>query len=382
MKRKKTAKKTINRENPTHLYLQLLDILQTELSGLKGGERFYTDRQICKLFKVSQPTARSALSILMKEGLIKRVPSRGTFVNSKGKTPVKKKTMRIGIISNLGWYFPHVMAVQGVENLARECGYCTVIIDWKNGVEEQEESIDRLPLLIEELKKRDVDGFIVISPVKRIDREMPECLRNLDIPAVLVNWNIVDAEVPMVLADYEEGAHKLVTHLIKQGYKSIAYIGGSSQRQAYIDRFNGYRKALQENGIEYNPGLVYYTNQPDSSEPKAAREIMEKILISQKHPEAVFAATDMMAMVAVNVIQDKGLRVPEDIAVVGFNNYPHGIVMRPKLTTITQPYYEMGINAMGLLKSIIEGQPPGVIRVMVSCKLIIRESCGSNRGSK
>lgn len=382
MKTKISGKKItqrINRKDPAHLYVQLLNILRAELNGLKNGERFYTDRQLCKLFKVSQPTVRSALSALMKEGLIERVPYRGTFVSRQEKAPIKKKTMSIGLISHFSWYSPHIMAVKGVENMASEYGYSTVVSDWTNGDDKSEESVEFLPLLVEKFRKREVDGIIIVSPVKRNDREMPACLRNLNMPLVLVNWNIRNnAGIPEVLADYEEGAYNLVTHLINLGYENIVYIGCSVERQAFMDRFNGYRRALQDNGIEYDPASVYrdLADFRPGTQDGFAREVMTKIIASGKCPRAVFTATDVMAIAAMDVIQKNALHVPEDIAVAGFDNSSHGSVIKPALTTATQPYYEMGMNAMEVLKTMIEGRHPGALKVMVPCKLIVRESCG------
>lgn len=369
----------INRKGSTHLYVQLLDILRTELAELKGGERFYTDRQICKIFNISQPTARSALSILAKEGLIERVSSRGTFVSGNEGIAARKKTMNVGLISHLTWYYPHVKAVKGVENIASEYGYYTVVADWKNGNEVSDESVEGLPLLVDKLKKRDVDGIIIVSPIKRTEREMPVSLRNLGIPVVLINWDIVEAEVPTVLSDDENAAYRLVNHLIKLGYESIGHIGDDSHRQSFINRFSGYRRALQENGIKYEPYFVR-TDLADFGfiQQAFAGESMSRIIESGRYPRAVFASTDTMAFSVIDSIKGHGLRVPEDIAVVGFDNSAHSGMYNPPLTTATQPYHEMGMNAMELLKNMIEGRNPGAVRVMVPCKLIVRESCGGH----
>ncbi len=368
-------KSKIDKNSPLHLYLQLVDILRNQIAKLPDGHRFYADRETCRLFKVSQPTARLALSVLAKEGLIKRIPSRGTFVQKGNRGSVKKKNMAIGVISPLESYRPHALGIKGIENVASRYGYCTIFSDYH--VDERSGAIGedkKLPELIEKLKKRKVDGIIIISPVKKEEYKAPQCLQDINIPLVLINWSITEPPISAVVADYEDGTYRLVLHLADLGYKTIGFIGGPKNRKANLDRFNGYKKALAYRGLEYRPEFVCSEN-PDFSEVSGA-DAMSRILDLKELPRAIFAATDRLALGAVNAIKSKGLSVPKDVAVAGFDNSLICYHIKPTLTTVTQPYYELGTNAMGLLKDEIEGCGKGPIKVMVPCKVIIRDSSG------
>ncbi|MFH0796257.1 MAG: GntR family transcriptional regulator [Candidatus Omnitrophota bacterium] len=368
-------KPKLDQENPVYLYLQLSDLLRKQVAKLPDGHRFHTDREICRLFKVSQPTARSALAILVKERLLKRISSRGTFVQKGAGNTIKRKSMAIGVISPLESDYPHVLGIKGIENVAGKYGYHIILSDF--GLNEESNEIagyEKLPELVESLKRRKVDGIVIISLFKKEDYEAPQCLQTPDVPFVLINWSITKPAISSVIADYEDGAYKAVLHLLDLGYKTIGFIGGPKDRKANIDRFNGYKKALAERKIEYKPEFVYPEN-PDFDE-KSGYETTTKILRLKELPRAIFAVTDALALGALNAIKDSGLKVPEDIALVGFDNLPLSTHTRPTLTSVTQPYYELGVNAMTLLQEKIAGNNNYPVKMLIPCNLVIRESCG------
>jgi LacI family transcriptional regulator len=179
-----------------------------------------------------------------------------------------------------------------------------------------------------------------------------------------------------VIVDDYAGAKEAVNHLIEQGCKNIAHMVGAPSLIISKDRLRGYRDALTENGLKVNEDLIFPC---DSGTFEEGKEVTKQLLNSKVSIDAIFTNNDPMAMGAMVAIKEKGLKIPQDIAVVGFSNWFFGELMEPSLTTIDQPGYEMGQEAARLLIRQIERKDkdlddaPSEIKVLKT-KLIIRNS--------
>ncbi|MFW6238424.1 MAG: LacI family DNA-binding transcriptional regulator [Halanaerobiales bacterium] len=250
--------------------------------------------------------------------------------------------------------------VRGIEEGGRERDY-NILIYNNNG------DPDRERLYLGLLENRLVDGVILMSPqlpageLVRIGKEYPliQCCEYIE-----------DISVPRVSVDNVAAARTAVEHLIERGHRRIAMIGGPREVLSAVQREEGYRQALEENGLSYDPDLIisgHYTNKGGE---RAARELLAR----RERPTAIFAISDMMAVGAVMAARDAGLKIPEDMAVVGFDNSEISAIYDPSLTTISQPRYDLGRLTVDLLIEIINGDGLEKKEYQLEHELIVRES--------
>lgn len=228
-------------------------------------------------------------------------------------------------------------------------------------------------------RRHNVEGVILMG-FSRTDPELLHLLAE-EIPTVAIDLDLVGARATYVTSDNVEAAATAVQYLNALGYTRIAQISGIMDSRPGIDRVLGYRSGLERAQL---PFREEYLVEGDFYEPTGYAG-MERLLALDEPPEAVFCASDMMALGAIRAIHAAGLRVPEDIAIVGFDDAAFASMMVPALTTIRQDKPGLGAAACEALMRIINDssdQPPVVI---LSADLVVRESCGaalrSSRGS-
>lgn len=223
----------------------------------------------------------------------------------------------------------------------------------------------------EELKRicraRDVDGLMLIfSP----SDEAVAVLEKENMPFVVFGRRAEQAGVSYVAPDNRAGAYALTTHLIEQGHERIGFTTRPELGTVSQDRFLGYCDALNEANIPLAPELVIET----IIEPSSGYNALNAFLDLAEPPTAVFAFYDLMAVDALNAAQDRNLRVPEDIALAGFDGLRSSLITKPRLTTVQQPLNQMGQRAMELLLARVEdnAQPPSTETFPI--ELVIRQS--------
>ncbi|MFZ5827483.1 MAG: substrate-binding domain-containing protein, partial [Bacillota bacterium] len=191
------------------------------------------------------------------------------------------------------------------------------------------------------------------------------------IPVVAADREISHPEVDAILVDNVVGAHAACRHLIDLGHRHIAHVAGRPRTKTGQDRACGYRWALEEAGIPVDPSLVVWGDFSFDS----GYLLTQRLLARCPRPTAIFAANDLMAFGAMQAAEEAGVRVPEELSVVGFDDIPMAGVMRPGLTTVSQPSYEMGRLALTMLLERINGQVSGIGRKHTfEPKLIIRST--------
>jgi DNA-binding LacI/PurR family transcriptional regulator len=210
---------------------------------------------------------------------------------------------------------------------------------------------------------------VVVSSAPLDDPIFPRLLED-GVPFVLIG-RYSHERASYVDVDNVVGARMAVEHLLRLGHERVATITGPLNMCAGQDRLEGYRQALAARGIPVDEDLIA---EGDFTE-GGGRAAMRRLL--PHRPTAVFAASDMMAVGAIKVLREAGLRVPEDVAVVGFDDIPLASMVEPPLTTVRQPIEQLGSMAVELLVSLMEN--PGeetVHRVVLPTELVIRASCG------
>jgi LacI family transcriptional regulator len=217
-----------------------------------------------------------------------------------------------------------------------------------------------------------VDGLILASP--GVSRCYIRDLQRQNLPVVVLGQEPSGSDSPVdsIQPDNVGGAEEAVTHLIGHGCRRIAMIKGPAARTHASDREQGYRKALQEHGLPCYAELIV----TGSFSEKSGYTAMQHLLRQDPIPDAVFAASDQMAIGAMAAIHESGLRVPEDIALVGFDDIETAQYAHPPLTTVHQDLLGQGQLAVNLLLARISGTESTVETRVLPAALVIRRSCG------
>lgn len=221
--------------------------------------------------------------------------------------------------------------IRGIEEVANRAGYNVMITQSNDSTALEVSDINAL-------LKAQVDGIIASIAKQTITFEHFKKIKERGLPLVLfdrVNENL-DASI-VVIDDYR-GAYSATTHLIEQGCERIAHFGGQQHINIYKNRFRGYLDALEDNGIEFNPDRVILSDLQVAD----GRAGMTQLLKLPKPPDALFAASDYSAVGAMQTLKDKGLKIPKDVALVGFSNEPFTSFVEPALSTVDQRSEEMG----------------------------------------
>lgn len=223
--------------------------------------------------------------------------------------------------------------------------------------------------VINTLLEKQVDGLVFMGGV--VTEDHIQAFRTASVPIVLCATTDEHASIPSVDIDHEGAAFDAVNTLIRHGHRDIAMISGTLQDPANgFARFQGYKKALEGAGIEYKEDLVRIGNYRYES----GVEAMKYFLGLKKRPTAIFAATDEMAIGAIHCIQDAGLKVPDDFSVISVDNIRMASMVRPQLTTVAQPMYDIGAVAMRLLTKLMKKENVENSQVVLPHETILRLS--------
>ncbi len=218
------------------------------------------------------------------------------------------------------------------------------------------------------LSGRQVDGVIMVG--LHIGSPLPALARQLSIPAVLCGRPPREVEISSVDCDNRDGAAAAVEHLLSLGRRRIAVISGNLDVPAAVDRRMGYRDALAGAGIPIDPTMEevadFYSDR--------ARLAMERLLLNHPELDSVFVASDQMAVAAVEVLTQARKRIPEDVAVIGFDDSPYALATSPALSSIHQPFEETGTEAVALLLREMADPDETPRQIVLKTKLVIRAS--------
>ncbi|MCK4328565.1 LacI family DNA-binding transcriptional regulator [candidate division WOR-3 bacterium] len=322
-----------------------------------------TIKDVAKAAGVSVSTVSAALNgtAPVKESTCKRIlevcEDMGYRPNRLARGLKTKRSYTIGVIipELTNPFFPEV--VRAIEHRAKEYNYNTILCDTDD---DPEIGLSDFHLLAE----KQVDGIILIGGV--VTRDV--ILSSKKLPIVVIEKEYHIPWVSTIMADLMGGAYKAVNHLIGIGCRRIAYITCIMEKNTIYRRFEGYKLALKDNQISFDSSLIKEES-PDFQGGYKAMKSFEGNL-----PDAVFSYNDVMAMGALKACSEMGIRVPRDIAMVGFDDIDTVSFTSPPLSTVALPKQEMGSLATEtLINSILNREKPR--NVSLSTKLIIRESC-------
>ena len=255
---------------------------------------------------------------------------------------------------------------RGVEDAASDAGFTVILCNTDESEIEQDKYLNVL------LQKR-VDGVLLV-PV-RCTRETVQGILSQKVPLVVLDRHIPGVEVDSVRCDSEGGSYKLVRLLIAQGHRQIAMLSGPQGVSSADDRVAGFQRAFAEARMSYRRELIFYGEFTQQS----GYEMAQKALAVQPRPTAFFAANNFITMGAFKAVRETGLKVPEDIALVGFDDLPIELIIDPFFTVAAQPAYAMGKQATELILARVAGQVPAACEeIILPTEIIIRRSSGEN----
>lgn len=344
---------------------------QIEAEELAVDDRLGSHRELAEHYGVSLITVKKALSELIREGFLYARVGKGTFV-ARTVRPVDHREHRsIGIVlRDLDEpFFSEVTRV--VEDLAYEAGY-NIMLSVSAGRREKEAG------QIRHFRSIGVDGLLIAS--MHSSHRAPKVVRELHtahFPYVMVSY-VADEDIYYVGVDHEQGAYLATTHLLSQGRTQIGYLGTPSDDLLSALREAGYRRALEEHGLPYQIDRVYPVLTGSSWERYDAAYTAGRDIARRKdHPDAFFVYNDAAAIGLLRALLDAGLRVPEDVALVGFDDIQRAAYAPVPLTTVRQPTETIGRLAVETLLRRV-GRQPVEPRVVLTPELVIRESCGAS----
>jgi DNA-binding LacI/PurR family transcriptional regulator len=295
-------------------------------------------------------------------------------INANGYSPqaaarqlVTQRTRTIGLIlpdSAYQMFGNPIFAQmgQGVSQVCAQKGYISMQFMGQRNMEEQ--------TLYSLLRSRPFDGVVLISG--EYDDPRPGFLRNAGIPYVRIGRDPNQDDLKYVDIDNVAAARVAVKHLIRSGHRRIAMIKGIARDTCSADRYEGYKQALLEAGIPLDEALV---GDGDWTAACGYR-FTQRFLQLASPPTALFSSNDMMAAGVVRAAHERGLKVPDDLAIVGFDDLDQTTMIFPELTTVRQPCVEMGMRAAEILIDQLENGNEEPTHVILPTTLVIRASCG------
>lgn len=246
---------------------------------------------------------------------------------------------------------------RGVEDAAQEAGYTLMLGN-------TDETAEKEGQYVHALIARRVDG-VLLAPHNGAEHVKQLCRH--DIPTVLIDRKVPSINVDTLTSDSYDGGRQLVHHLVAQGYERIAFIGGQRGVSSLEERLAGYRAAMEEAGLAPRVHLGAYTRESGAT-------ITEALLTEDVVPEALVAANNFVAVGAYTVLHEHGFDVPADMALTGFGDLGVIELIDPFLTVISQPAYEMGRRALGMLLERIQGFSGPAREETLPVQLITRRS--------
>lgn len=293
--------------------------------------------------------------------------------NKIAKSLKMKKTSTIGVIAEDVTVFNTPKIIDGINKAAEDAGLGILLVNLrifqKVGTDFSDK--EQLKLLLsnafDQLLMNQVDGIIYIGTYSR---DISEVMPTIHLPVVYTYCITANDDDYTINFNDDQGAYDATTYLINLGHREIALISGKIDSIHSHERFNGYRRALMDAGIPLNPALM----RTGDWEINSGYHLAKELLTIANKPTAIVALNDLMAHGAIRAVQELGLKVPEDISVIGFDNREFTDFTTPRISTMSIPLYQMGKKSMEVLGKLILKDKPEVKKIKLNCSLVERES--------
>ncbi|KPL79041.1 hypothetical protein ADN00_03895 [Ornatilinea apprima] len=328
-----------------------------DIAKISGYSRSTVSRVINGEESVSERAREQVMNVIQNLNFQPNLAARGL---AAGRTGVLSLVIPVGV----GAIFTDPFFPQLIQNVSSACNALdyTVML-WLAEPEYERRMISKI------MYNGLVDGVIVSSMV--MDDPIVKALAQGKLPFVLIGRHPNNPKISYIDVDNRVGAREAVLHLIRMGRKRIATITGPQNTIVGYDRYQGYLDALQERGVAVDPNLII------ESDFTAAGSYAAALRLIAQRPDAVFAASDPMAISALRAFQEAGFSVPGDLAIIGFDDIPQSAQTNPPLTTVRQPTARMGRIAVETVVDMIHNPSEEPHRIVLPAELVIRSSCGT-----
>jgi LacI family transcriptional regulator len=331
-----------------------------------------TLRDVAKVAGVHPATASRALNPATRglvnadtaRKVIKAAESLGYQPNPIARSLKTSKSNTIGVVipDLTNPLFPPI--VRGIEDVLTEARYSAWLVNTDNDPARERVHIDSL-------RSRQVEGLILATA--RLQHPLLDDLHAQGVRMVLINRRTSSPDIPFVSADDQEGIALAVRHLVQLGHRRIAHLAGPQSTSTGVARRKAFRHALRDDDLDENPELLINCGSwTESAGAKATQQLLE----TGANFTAVVAGNDLIALGCYDVFAERGIRCPEDVSVVGFNNMPYLDKLRIPLTTVSVPHYAIGVEAARMLLSTINQPDQHPRSVLLPPSLVIRASTG------
>jgi DNA-binding LacI/PurR family transcriptional regulator len=358
---------------------QILENLRAKIQNgaYQPGQQFPPEMELARTLGVSRGTLRQALQVLVEEGLLERIPGKGTFL-SAGDAPAFDRPARSKLVAILVPSLRDKLSsdmISGAECVVRQQGYSLIFCQSNHDLEIEKEQILQL-------MKQEVSGILLFPIAVPDETQYLQPLKEQEVPLVAIDRHIPGKVTPAVMADHYGGAYQATQHLLDLGHRRVVCIHSLTLATSVSERVRGYEQAMRDaNLLPYAPVPVLgkSTLEADLTPPmlgEAELALVEHMLGVKEPPTAVFCINDFAAIGVSRYFLGKGLRIPEDIAVVGFDDSPFAPFAPVPLTSIAQSGYEIGQKAAEVLFELLSDPQTPVGTVFVPTKLVIRKSSG------
>ncbi|MDQ0229383.1 GntR family transcriptional regulator [Metabacillus malikii] len=315
------------------------------------GEKIHSENELVKMFEVSRHTVRQAVGDLVHEGWLYREQGAGTFVSNRKEKlhiqPVSSTGKNIGVITTYisDYIFPSI--IKGIESYLSSQGYSLTFACTDNDPEKEKQCL-------EAMLSRNIDGLIVeptrsssYNPNLHYYLEMEQN----NIPYLMINQYYPQLDPPNLILNDEQGGYIATNHLIQLGHRKIIGIFKSDDIQG-LNRMQGFIRAFRENNIPFFPEMIvtYTTEEKEGSYLSKVKEILE----SEERPTGIICYNDEIAINSLNVLRELEIKVPEELSIVGYDDSYLAEASEIKLTSITHPKMDMGIDAAKWIVSAVE----------------------------
>ncbi len=321
-------------------------------------DRLPGERTLAKELGVSYMTARKAIDNLVDQGVLYKVPTKGAFVNTDRRNKKTNRTVGYFLDSSIrsGISSPYYSLIfNAIEKEATRNDYSVVYFS------DNSDSKLRQTLL-------KLDG-VIATCLPRIEETIQ--LIKQSVPVVVIDNGAADKSIPSVIIDNFNADVQSVDHICSLGHQRIGFMTGLGDSDIGSNRYAGYLHGLRKNGITPDEQLVYKGNYSFESGIDGA-----EYFLSLKHPPtAIICANDSMALGAIKKLDERGVEVPDEMSIIGFDDVEIASQVTPALTTIAAPVDEIAKHAFAALSNLIRGEQPETHHIALAAELIVRNTC-------
>ncbi len=349
---------------PQYFQLQTWLIEQIEQGVFRPNDKIPTEAEIQEITGLARATIRQAVQNLVNMGYLARKRRLGTFVLDRVHNQVKKTIIGVIVPDIRSGYSPEL--ARGAGDEAAKNNHNILLCNSDDLFIKANYHTDRLIEI-------GVSGVIFVPTAAPDEKNLllVEKFKRNNIPVVLADRLIPGIDIDSVTTDNFEGAYTLTEYLIRKGHKHIS-INLSTLFSTERERLRGYEQALLHHGLSITPSIIFTSDEPFSE--NRYQDYARLILSSKQKISAVFAGHDRIAFVIAAVANEKGIKIPEDISIVGYDDLPFTNTHPLSLTTMHQPIYEIGQESMNLILSRINGKKTPPEQIVLRSHLVERAS--------